>query len=406
LARFGATGFPSQRDEAWKYTSTAALARRVHVVDLEPAAFDVARLQALNVPPWTGSDLVFVDGRFRSELSKLEKSNGVHVQMLATAMAGSEAAGEDLAGFATPDSSPLIALNSAFTTDGAIIQLEEGAEAHDAIRLLFVMTSGKQRAIFPRIMINASAYSQATIVEHYVGEHAADGFTNTVTQLVVGERARIEHCRVQDEAVKASHVGNLIVEQARASQVISHSLSFGSLLARQDIKVNLNATDASVVLNGLYMAEGRQHVDHHTRIDHLQPNSRSEEIYKGIIGGHGRGVFNGKVVVHKDAIKTDAQQSNRNLLLSADAEVDTKPELEIYADDVKCTHGATVGQLDDDALFYLRSRGIDASAARALLTCAFASDVIDRISVPALRKMLTDRIAEQLSVAIGSLVLP
>ncbi|MFO1435579.1 MAG: Fe-S cluster assembly protein SufD [Gammaproteobacteria bacterium] len=402
LARFGSVGFPSQRDEAWKYTNTVALARRAHVVDLEPQTFDATRLSALNLPQWSGYDLVFVDGRFRADLSKQISTDGVRVQTFADAMGSRETSVDDLVGFATHNDVPLVSLNAAFITDGAIIQLDECAEVSEAIRLVFVMTAGKQQALFPRIFVKARARSRATIVEHYVGESAADGFTNTVTEMIVDEGARVQHCRVQDEAGKASHIGHLIVKQFRASEVISHSLSFGALLARQEINVSLNAPDASIVLNGLYMAEGRQHVDHHTRIDHLQPCTRSEENYKGIVDGYGRGVFNGKVVVHEDAVKTDAQQSNRNLLLSANAEVDTKPELEIYADDVKCTHGATVGQLDEDALFYLRARGIDLNTARAMLTCAFASDVIDRVEIPHLQSMLTNRVTTRLSAAVGS----
>jgi len=398
LARFAASGFPSQRDEAWRYTSTAGLARRQHSVAVD-APMDPARARAALAAAgaWDGPQCVFVDGIHRPDLSAAVAAVGLQFRPFATAVAEDSRLGERIAGWGAEEPAPMIALNAAFAADGVVIDVADGAEPADPLRLLFVMTAGvRDRAIFPRVIVRAGQRSRLIVVEQYLGEPGADGFTNTVTQIHAAEGARVAHYRLQDESAKAYHVGNLIVNQERASEVVSHSLSFGALMARQDIHVMLRGPDSSVTLNGLYMAEGRQHVDHHTRIDHFEPGTRSEEYYKGILGGHGRGVFNGKVVVHPNAVKTDAQQSNKNLLLSRDAEVDTKPELEIYADDVKCAHGATVGQLDEDALFYLRSRGLDESAARALLTYAFAGDVLGRLGIARLQKELAARIAGRL----------
>lgn len=398
LARFAASGFPSQRDEAWRYTSTAGLARRQHSVAIDAPISPVSARAALAAAgAWNGPQCVFVDGIHRPDLSAAAATAGLRIRPLAAAVAEDSRIGERFAGWGAEEYSPMIALNAAFAADGVVIDIADGARHADPLRLLFVMTSDvRGRAVFPRIILSVGQRSGLIMVEQYVGDSAADGFTNTVTQIHAGQDAHVTHYRLQDESPKAYHVGNLIVNQESGSEVVSHSLSFGALMARQDIHVMLRGPESSVTLNGLYMAEGRQHVDHHTRIDHFAPGTRSEEYYKGILGGHGRGVFNGKVVVHPHAIKTDAQQSNRNLLLSKDAEIDTKPELEIYADDVKCAHGATVGQLDEDALFYLRSRGLEESAARALLTYAFAGDVLGRLGIARLREDLAARIAGRL----------
>ncbi len=243
-------------------------------------------------------------------------------------------------------------------------------------------------ASHPRNLIILSENSQATIIESYIGLDDSDYFTNTVTEVCMKQNAHLQHYKIQQESMQGYHVGNLNIAQAQDSNVESHSISLGGALVRNDIHSCLEATGAEIMMNGLYMATGRQHVDNHTRVDHLKPNTRSHEIYRGVLNDHARGVFNGKVVVHKDAQKTDAVQSNANLLLSDNAEVDTKPELEIYADDVKCAHGATVGQLDQDMLFYLRSRSIDETTAKSLLTYAFAGEVIRKIKLDPVRKRL------------------
>jgi Fe-S cluster assembly protein SufD len=231
------------------------------------------------------------------------------------------------------------------------------------------------------------ANSQVTVVEKFFGL-PAPYFTNAVTEIVLGENANLDHCKIQQEGDAASHLAATQVRQHRSSRFSSHFVSLGGNLVRNEIGVFLDGEGCETTLNGLYMASETQHVDNRTTIDHAKPHCVSHELYKGILDGKAHGVFNGKIYVHQDAQKTDAKQTNQTLLLSDDAVINTKPQLEIFADDVKCTHGATVGQLDDNAIFYLRSRGIDAEAARSLLTFAFANDIIGRIKVESIRAEL------------------
>ena len=245
----------------------------------------------------------------------------------------------------------------------------------------------------------AGKNSRASIIESYIGLTDADNFTNTVTHITAEDGAAIEHYKVQEESSSSYHIGHLKAQLHRDSNVQAYSVSIGARLARHDMQFDLLAPGATAGLYGLFMGAKRQHVDHHTRVDHLMPNTRSDENFRGILDGHAHGVFNGKVVVHQDAQKTDARQSNKNLLLSDTAEVDTKPELEIYADDVQCAHGATVGQLDDNAMFYLLSRGMDRDTARGLLIYAFAAEIINRIKFAPLRERLTEKIMGHLPAA-------
>jgi Fe-S cluster assembly protein SufD len=263
--------------------------------------------------------------------------------------------------------------------------------------VVFVTTAAHDGfASHPRLLVKAAENSHATLVERHVALDEAVYLSNVVSEVELDGNAALNYYRLQEESAKAFHISGVHVRQDRDSRFDSHTVTLGSALVRNDVDARLAAVGAHCELNGLYLAGGRQHVDTHTRIDHLQPHCSSNEFYKGILDGHARSVFNGKVIVHPDAQKTDARQSNKNLLLSADAEADTKPELEIYADDVKCSHGATVGQLDADAVFYLRSRAIDEDAARNLLTFAFAHEIIDQVKIPALRSYLDQAVMQRL----------
>jgi len=265
------------------------------------------------------------------------------------------------------------------------------------IHLLFISTAlGTASASYPRNLIVAGNNSQVTIVETYVGTEKAVYFTNAVTEVVVGENAVLDHYKLQRESKEAFHIATLQVHQARSSTFASHSIALGGALVRNDVNVVLDGEGSECTLNGLYMATGQQHVDHHTRIDHARPHGLSRQLYKGVLGGQARGVFNGKIVVHATGQKTDAKQTNKNLLLSADALIDTKPQLEINNNDVKCTHGSTIGRLDEDSIFYLRSRGIAEEMARSLLTYAFASEIINRIKVEPLRATLENLVVTRL----------
>lgn len=398
LARFATVGFPTIREEAWKYTNVAALGRKRFVVPVDGATIDEATLAILRGGAWEGPEILFVNGRHHPELSRGDAGvNGLRVRPLTEVMREEPEAVEALGGLAEADASAFVALNAAFFGDGIHVEIAPDTVIEQPIHLLFAtVANGSALACFPRVVIKLGKGARVRIAESYRGTEASEGLTNAVTEIIAGEGSKVEHYRVQDEARKTFHIGSLFVDQARGSEVVLNSLSLGALLARQDIRVRLDATDAGVTMNGLYLADGRQHVDHHTRVDHLQPHTRSAEYYKGVLGGFGRGVFNGRVVVHPRAFKTDAQQSNKNLLLSKDAEVDTKPELEIYADDVKCAHGATVGQLDANALFYLRSRGLPQAQAQALLSAAFCHEPLNVLDA-----RLTEQLTAQLSRALA-----
>ncbi|HEX2530859.1 MAG TPA: Fe-S cluster assembly protein SufD [Burkholderiaceae bacterium] len=400
LERFAQTGFPTTRDEDWKYTSVAALEGKNFAVPGDKAADTAA---AAMVPELAldrevsqnGHLLVFHNGQFSAALSAIGKlPAGATLQSLADALAQTPDALEPYLSD-TQGLTPFGTLNTALMADGAYLRLQRGTVVEQPIHLLFISTQS-QAAIYPRNVLVAEDGAQATVIEHYAGVDGAEYFTNAVTQIFTADNASIEHYKLQQEASQAFHVAGIHAMQNRDSRFASHSISLGASLARNDITTAFRATGCDVTFNGLYLVGGRQHVDHHTRIDHSQPNGSSHEYYRGVLDGAARAVFNGKVVVHADAQKTDAHQANHNLLLSRNAEVDTKPELEIYANDVKCTHGATVGQIDAEQLFYLQSRGIDEKAARSLLVHAFAHDVIERIRVTALRARLEQILLERL----------
>ncbi len=393
IERFSELGFPTPRNEAWKYTRVAPIEKRAFVPPAKAAAVSASQVERFYLSDTDCHHLVFVDGRYSAALSSPgELPEGVIIEDLSGAITRTpEVLEEILSDGDAENRSAFAELNSAFMHDGAVVKLPKDGVVTYPIHLIFVSTGRQDEFVTnPRILIHADRGSRAAIVESYVSLDDAVYFSNVRTDIVVGASACIEHYKLQRESRKAFHISDLRVHQSSGSGFHSHSFSFGGSLVRNDIRVGLDAEDAVCTLNGLFMADGRQHVDYHTYIDHHKPRCVSQELYKGILSGRARGVFNGAVYVHPGAIKTDAHQTNNNLLLSRDAEIDTKPQLEIYADDVKCSHGATVGQLDEDMLFYLRSRGIDEPAARGLLVYGFARDVIDRIEVNAIRNRLAE----------------
>lgn len=387
IARFAARGFPTTREEDWKYTSVRPIEKQPFRLNAPRGAVMQTSVEAL------GFDLpvhrlVFVNGRFAADLSALGTlPAGASVRDLRTALSDTPRELEGRLGeIVDVNAHPFAALNTAFIDDGAYIGLRGGTVLDKPLHLLFLTTD--DGIAHPRVLVVAGENSQATIIEHYagIGDHAY--FNNAVTEVVAAEGAFIEHYKLQQEGIKSFHVAGLHVRQEKDSRFVSHSISLGGALVRNDITTLLGGAGGECALNGLYLATGRQHVDFHTLIDHASAHATSREFYKGVLDGRARGVFNGRVLVRQDAQKTDAQQTNKNLLLSVDAEIDTKPQLEIYADDVKCAHGATVGQLSEEAVYYLRSRGIDAATARSLLTYAFADDVIRQIRLAPVRTRL------------------
>ena len=397
----GKNGFPSTRHEAWKYTDVRSLLKRNFTVadDVSPEKLNEAQLKEIRYPGLECHELIFVNGHFSADLSSPESSSaGGIVCSLASANNENKQLIETYINqFARSEKHGFAALNGAFVVDGGFVHVPDNVELELPIHLIFISNSADKSFItHPRNLIVLGANAKATVIESYVGFDDAEYCTNTVTEIVTGQGSTLEHYKLQQESNKSFHIGYLHAVCKKDSRLDSHSISLGAALARNDIDTTLAGPGAHVGLNGLYMTSGNQHIDNHTRVDHSMPNTSSDETYRGVLNGKSRAVFNGKVIVHKDAQKTDAQQSNANLLLSNDAEIDTKPELEIYADDVKCTHGATVGQLDENMLFYLRSRAIDESTALSLLTFAFAEEVIKKINLEPVRQRLEHKVAGRL----------
>ncbi len=395
--RYMAHGLPTRREEEWKYTDVAQIGKRSSFApDSIPAdPSSEAALFAWTLAQQHPHLMVFVNGYYSDGFSAIgELPDGARLQSLSELLDSSAELSPELFD-AAHEHTVFGALNTALATDGAVLHLAPGTELKDPVYLLFI-ASGHGAAIYPRNLIIAGAGARATVIEHYFGMLDAHHFTDAITQIELAADADLQHCKLLQEGNASIHVAGIHAVQAARSRFGSQSFALGSRLARNDITSRLTGPDGHCSLDGLYLLDGKQHVDHHTRIDHLAPSCTSREYYRGILDGESHGVFNGKVIVHPAAAKTDAHQSNRNLLLSRQAEVDTKPQLEIFADDVKCTHGATVGQLDDDSLFYLRSRGVDAESARSLLLYGFANDIIGRVGEPGMRTRIQHLVLDRL----------
>ncbi len=398
---FLSRGFPTTREEEWRFTSVAPIAER-ELVLADSHSADGVDVDRFRLPTATAAELVFVNGRYAPALSRSSTlPAGSRVAPLADVLTNGNGAAHEW--IAPVDQHPFVALNTAFLTDGASIEIAPGAILEHPIHVLFVATPGVDRRLLmahPRVVVVAGANSQASVVETYAGVADGEYFTNTVTEIALDENAVLDHYKQQVESAEAYHVGSIHVRARRSASCTSHSLSLGGALVRNDIVAVLDGEGVTCTLNGLYLADAQRLVDHHTTIDHAKPQCGSREMYKGILADHARGVFNGKIIVRRDAQKTDAKQTNRALLLSEDALINTKPQLEIFANDVKCTHGAAVGQLDDEALFYLRSRGLSDAAARQMLIHDFAGEVLNGLRIEALRAGVEDRLQRQLARAL------
>jgi Fe-S cluster assembly protein SufD len=377
--RFAQVGFPSVHEEEWKYTDVSSIAARPY--HLAPPG-RVPRDEIEGLVPTPGPRLVFVNGRFAPDLSDTKAlPKGVELASLAATLERDAAGLEPHLGrTAAIESNPFVALNTGFLADGAFVRVAPKTVLREPLHLIFIAAGGPDpTANHPRTLILAGESSEFTIVETYAGLGEGATFTNAVTELVAGPAAQVDHYKLQLEGEGAHHIATLEIREDRDARVTDHAYDLGGRLVRNDVNVRFAAPGAEATLNGLFVLSGEQHVDNHTRIDHAVPHCTSREFYKGILDGHSRGVFYGKVFIRKDAQKSNAAQTNKNLILSEGALVDSTPALEINADDVKASHGSTIGQLDRDALFYLRSRGIGADTAKSLLTYAFARDVVDRV---------------------------
>jgi Fe-S cluster assembly protein SufD len=394
IADFDEIGFPTTKHEEWKYTNVEPITSLpFETVNGEPRPVSADEAFSLSLADPACSRIVFINGVFSPRLSSLnDLPEGVKIQSLARALGeDNESLQIHLSRYARPREHGFVALNTAFLEDGAFVFVPKGRTIEDPVYLIFVATDTNQPIVsYPRNLLVFEANTQARIVESYIGVGELPYFNNAVTEIVGADNVTIDYYRLQREGTGGFHVGAVAAELGRQSNFTAHALTLSGSLVRNDLHAALNGEGAECVLNGLYLVEGRQHVDNQTRIDHIKPHATSFELYKGILSGKGRAVFNGKIIVHKAAQKTDARQTNKNLLLSEDAVVNTKPQLEIHADDVKCSHGSTIGQLDRDALFYLRSRGLDLGTAQSLLSYAFANDVISRLKIGPLRDRLHD----------------
>ncbi len=401
MGHFQKTGFPTVKDEDWKHTNVAPVVRSPFAFD--PAA-EAPRIPGDLVEAYTFgvlkcSQLVFVNGRFAPKLSYLRwLPEGVRVGNLHEILHFDPKALEpELGHVAATEKAPFAALNTAFLQDGAFVHVPRGRVVEEPIHLLYVSTSTDPAAVsYPRNLVVLEDQSQATLIESYVGLDKGPYFTNGVTEIRVGAAANLDHYKMQRESEAAFHFSHTDLLQGRGSNVTSSSFNLGGGIVRNDVSTLFQDEGASLALNGLYLLHDAQHCDNHTFIDHAKPNCTSLELFKGILDAKSRGIFYGKILVRKDAQKTNARQTNKNLLLSQEAFADSTPGLEILADDVKCNHGSTVGQLDENAIFYLRSRGIDEDAARTLLTYAFASEIINQVKVASMRIKLDQLVLSRL----------
>src|SRR5438552_78537 len=397
IARFHDLGFPNMKQEAWRFTSVAPIAEGAFDLAKPPTRIpsleEIRRFLVLEA----GYRLVFVDGFFQRSLSTPFFDD---VQSLAHVVTHrQDLVRQHLAKYAATQDRPFSALNTAFVSDGAFVHVPAKATVAEPVQLVFLTTGDKQVVTHPRNLVVIEREARAAIVETYASLAGSAYWTNAVTEIVVGDGARLDYHRVQRESDRAYHVAATQSHQGRDSPINPHFVAFGGKLARHDIGAVMAGPGGTLILNGLYLLAGQQHADHHTTIDHAADHCQSHEYFNGVLDEKSRGVFTGRIIVRPGAQKTDSKQTNNNLLLSTDAHADSQPQLEIYADDVKCTHGSTVGPLDPRALFYLRSRGIGEHEARRLLTYGFAAEILGRMDVASLRLQLDaivrGRLAEQ-----------
>lgn len=391
MQAFAEVGFPTTRLEDWKYCNVAPIAG----VRFRPADYGLSNAIRSKVEEASCTDtdctrLVFLNGHYVEELSAVgELPKGTTVASLAEALRHEEAVSAHLSQYAGYKAHPFVALNTAFVQDGAFIEIPRGMVLKKPIEILYLSAGSEAPFVaHPRNLVIAAQGSQLTVVETYVGLGDGVYFNNAVTEIVAEDNARVDYIKLQDESTEAFHVATVLAYAARNAGVVTHSIQFGARLGREELTTVLDGEGAEAYLYGLYVTDGQQLIDNHTSIDHAQPHCSSREFYKGILDGKSTAVFNGKILVRKDAQKTDSKQSDKNLLLSESAAINTKPQLEIFADDVKCTHGATIGQIDPESIFYLRSRGLGLAEARSLLVEAFAAEIIDHVKFEPLRKRL------------------
>ncbi|UCC72170.1 MAG: Fe-S cluster assembly protein SufD [Gemmatimonadota bacterium] len=398
IARSSELGFPTVRDEDWKFTNLAPLSKRAFA----PAAGADVTLEDLAPFVFRGQEsarLVFVNGRYQPQLSdSCAQPGGVLACNLGQSLQlQPELVKLHLAQYLDYENDFFAALNTAFVEDGGFVYVPDGVVVERPVHLIYVSSETPAPSVtHPRNLIVVGEAAEGAVVEEYVSLGGEEYFTNAMTEIVAGPSAVLEHYRVQRESRKAFNVGTVRVEQSRSSNVACHAVHLGGGLVRNNVHPVLAGAGAECLINGLFLPAGKQHIDNFMRVEHVSPHCGSRQFYNGILNGSASGVFSGRIIVHKDAQKTDAKQTNRNLLLTDEAQMDSKPQLEIYADDVKCTHGATIGQLDDDAIFYLRARGVPEQTARTLLLFGFAAENLERMRQAPIRGYVENLVTEWL----------
>lgn len=400
IARFVELGFPTTRHEDWKWTNVAPIAQ----TDFAPATTDESKVSPQQVAGYgfdvdEGARLVFVNGRFVQSLSDLSSlPNAITVMSLNEAIrAGNTHVQQHLGRHASHENQPFTALNTAMMEDGVFIHVPRGTVVEQPIHAIYISTDADNAFVaYPRNLVIADVSSEVSFVETFAGIGDTPYFNDAVTEIVAHDNAIVHHYKLEREGENSYHISTLQIHQFRDSDVTSHALCMGRALVRNDINALLDGEGCEATLNGLYLCNGEEHVDNHLWVDHAKPRCNSREYFKGVLDGSGRGIFSGKIIVREDAQKTDAKQSNMSLLLSDSAQVESNPQLEIFADDVKCTHGATIGQVDEDAMFYLRTRGLTEETARSVLIFAFARERLDDIKLAPLRVKLEELLLERL----------
>jgi len=399
LQKFEQLGFPTIRHEEWKYSNVTNFLKETFELG-SPTTLTADDLTSLQIPSMDGNILTFVNGIYNANLSRIiSPAEQVQITSFADALKSKpDLLGTYFAHYADYQESAFTALNTALASDGVVIQVPANVTVEQPILLRFITDARESNvASQPRNLILVGKNAEVTVAESFrtLGDQAS--FVNIVTEIVVERDARMQYYKVQDETEKAYHIGTTQVQQADNSHFYSATVTLNGNFVRNNLNIVLNGQHAEAYMYGLYMPNGRQHVDNHTLVDHAMPNSYSSELYKGILDDNGTGVFNGKIFVRPDAQKTNAYQSCKNVVLSPGASMNTKPQLEIYADDVKCSHGTTTGKLNDEALFYMRSRGIPKDEARTLLLYAFAQDVLSQIKIEPIRDYLNQVVTQKLA---------
>jgi len=400
LARFEEVGLPGIRDEQWRYTNLRALKSNHYQL---PERDTNSKIE---LPATNNARLVFIDGYL-----DISQSSGSNIEGMSFSSLGTELSQADkginletnFGSCLAKNQHGFTALNTAYCQDGYVLHLNKNTVVEDVLEVYFIATQA-ETVSHSRNLIIAEANSQCTIVERHIGKENTLYINNSVTEIIASDNAHIDHYKIQQESDEAFHIGGVFINQAASSQVTNHNIALSGLVTRNDVNCNLLGQGAHMEMNGLVLGKGQQHIDNHTEVNHAVPNCTSDEYYKTVLDDNSRSVFRGRIIVTQDAQLSNADQQNNNLLLSETAEADSKPQLEIYADDVKCSHGATVGQLDPISLFYLQSRGINSESANALLTFAFANEVIERVKVDSIRKELTQIIAGELLSDLEELV--